>query len=195
MNLSFIAVSESKSKDGHIKWLCKCSCGDVSEYIATRIRNNRVNQCKKCASKVSAEKIKTHGMRNSKEYSTWSAMKARCIHVESKDFYRYGGKGILICSEWANSFEAFFEHIGLAPSAQHSIDRIDNLKGYEPNNVRWATKTQQQRNKSNSVYVTNGKNVFHINDVATKFGISRGAAHLRLKRGTLNGYSRSSTKD
>jgi len=195
MNLSFIAVSESKSKDGHIKWLCKCFCGDVSEYIATRVRNNRVNQCKQCAIKASAEKIKTHGMRNSKEYSTWSAMKARCIHVESKDFYRYGGKGILICSEWANSFEAFFEHIGLAPSAQHSIDRIDNLKGYEPNNVRWATKTQQQRNKSNSVYVTNGKNVFHINDVATKFGISRGAAHLRLKRGTLNGYSRSSTKD
>jgi len=195
MNLSFIAVSESKSKDGHIKWLCKCSCGDVSEYIATRIRNNRVNQCKKCASKVSAEKIKTHGMRNSKEYSTWSAMKARCIHVESKDFYRYGGKGILICSEWANSFEAFFEHIGPAPSNQHSIDRIDNLKGYEPNNVRWATKTQQQRNKSNSVYVTNGKDVFHINDVATKLGISRGAAHLRLKRDTLNGYTRSSTKD
>jgi hypothetical protein len=195
MNLSFIAVSESKSKDGHIKWLCKCSCGDVSEYIATRVRNNRVNQCKQCATKVSAEKIKTHGMRNSKEYSTWSAMKARCIYVESKDFYRYGGKGIFICSEWANSFEAFFEHIGPAPSNQHSIDRIDNLKGYEPNNVRWATKTQQQRNKSNSVYVTNGKNVFHINDVATKFGISRGAAHLRLKRGTLNGYSRSSTKD
>lgn len=191
MNLSFISISESKSKDGHIKWLCKCSCGDVSEYIATRVRNNRVNQCKQCAIKSSAEKIKTHGMRNSKEYSTWSAMKARCIHVESKDFYRYGGKGILICSEWANSFEAFLKHIGLAPSAQHSIDRIDNLKGYEPNNVRWATKTQQQRNKSNSVYVTNGKDVFHINDVATKFGISRGAAHLRLKRGTLNGYSKS----
>ena len=195
MNLSFIAVSESKSKDGHIKWLCKCSCGDVSEYIATRVRNNRVNQCKQCATKASAEKIKTHGMRNSKEYSTWSAMKARCIYIESKDFYRYGGKGIFICSEWANSFEAFFEHIGPAPSHQHSIDRIDNLKGYEPNNVRWATKTQQQRNKNNSVYVTNGKNVFHINDVATKLGISRGAAHLRLKRGTLNGYSRSSTKD
>ena len=190
MNLSFIAVSESKSKDGHIKWLCKCSCGDVSEYIATRVRNNRVNQCKQCATKVSAEKIKTHGMRNSKEYSTWSAMKARCIHIESKNFYRYGGKGIFICSEWANSFEAFFEHIGLAPSNQHSIDRIDNLKGYEPNNVRWATKTQQQRNKNNSVFVTDGTNVFHINDVATKLSISRGAAHLRLKRGTLNGYSR-----
>jgi hypothetical protein len=190
MNLSFLSVSETKSKDGHIKWLCKCSCGDVSEYIATRVRNNRVTQCKKCASKVSAEKIKTHGMRNSKEYSTWSAMKVRCTHTKAKDFDRYGGKGIWICDEWVNSFETFFKHVGFAPTAQHSIDRIDNKKGYEPNNVRWATKTQQQRNKNNSVFVTDGTNVFHINDVATKLGISKGAAHLRLKRGTLNGYSR-----
>jgi hypothetical protein len=190
MNLSFIAVSESKSKDGHIKWLCKCSCGDVSEYIATRVRNNRVNQCKQCATKVSAEKIKTHGMRNSKEYSTWSAMKARCIHVESKDFYRYGGKGILICSEWANSFEAFFKHMGFAPTKHHSVDRIDNSKGYEPNNVRWATKSEQQRNRNNSIYVSDGKTVFHLVDVAKLLGISRGSAFLRLKRGKLNGYSR-----
>ena len=95
MKLSFLSVSESKSKDGHIKWLCKCLCGDVSEYIATRVRNNRVTQCHQCAINQAAEKNKTHGMRNSKEYRAWSAMKYRC-REGSKDFHRYGGKGIFV---------------------------------------------------------------------------------------------------
>jgi hypothetical protein len=189
MKLSFLSVSESKSKDGHIKWLCKCLCGNVSEYLATRIRNNRVSQCRQCATKVSAEKAKTHGMRNSKEYRAWSAMKSRC-REGSKDFHRYGGKGIFVYSKWIDNFELFFQHIGKCPSSSHSIDRIDNSKGYEPNNVRWATKSEQQRNKNNSVYVSDGKNVLHLNEVAKSLEISRGSAALRLKRGKLNGYSR-----
>lgn len=190
MKLSFLSVSESRSSDGHIKWLCQCSCGDISEYLATRVRNNRVNQCKKCALKIISEKIRSHGMRNTKEYSTWVSMKVRCLHKNAKDFDRYGGRGISVCDEWVKSFEAFFNHVGRAPTKQHSIDRIDNRKGYEPNNVRWATKSEQQRNKSNSIYVSDGNTVLHINDVAKLLGISRGSAFLRLKRGKLNGYSR-----
>ena len=95
MKLSFLSVSESRSSDGHIKWLCQCSCGDISEYLATRVRNNRVNQCKKCALKIISEKIRSHGMRNTKEYSTWVSMKVRCLHKNAKDFDRYGGRGIV----------------------------------------------------------------------------------------------------
>jgi hypothetical protein len=190
MKLSFLSVSESKSKDGHIKWLCQCSCGGISEYIATRVRNNRATQCHQCAVDQAAEKNRTHGMKHTKEYMTWGGMKARCRQETSKDFYRYGGKGIDICDEWANSFEAFFKHMGFAPTKHHSVDRIDNSKGYEPNNVRWATKSEQQRNRNNSIYVSDGKTVFHLVDVAKLLGISRGSAFLRLKRGKLNGYSR-----
>ena len=190
MKLSFLSISDNKSKDGHIKWICVCECGDVSEYIASRVRTNRVNQCKNCATKESAKKITKHGMRQTKEYKTWAAIKVRCNATTNKDFVKYGAKGIYVCKEWIDSFEAFFEHIGVAPTKYHSIDRIDNLKGYEPNNVRWATKAEQQRNKNNSVYVTNGTEILHLNDVAEILKITRGAAHLRLKRGKLNGYTR-----
>ena len=195
MNLTFLKVSDQKSKDGHIKWICQCKCGDISEYIATRVKHERVNQCKKCSVNLTAQKIKKHGMRNSKEYKTWIAIKNRCKNKNAKDFQRYGANNIDIHDDWINSFEKFFLHIGRAPSKNHSIDRIDNSKGYEPGNVRWATRVEQQRNKNNNVFVTDGKNVFHINDVAELLGITRGAAHLRLKRGKLNGYSRQSRMD
>lgn len=188
MALQFQSIADSKTSDGHIKWICKCGCGNVSEYSATRVRFGYVVQCKKCAHMAAGSKNKTHGMRNSKEYRAWSAMKARAKGT-GKYKRSYGDKGVTVCHEWSKSFELFFSYLGRAPSPDHSIDRIDNDKGYEPGNVRWATWTEQQRNKRCSVFVTNGVAVFHIKEVADKLGISKGAAHLRLKRGTLHGYS------
>jgi hypothetical protein len=129
-------------------------------------------------------------MRYTKEYTTWVAIKGRCLNKNSKDFERYGNKGITLFSGWISNFQSFFNHIGFSPSKAHSVDRIDNKKGYEPGNVRWATSTQQGRNKNSSVFVTDGESVIHINDAAVILMISRGAAHMRLKRGKLNGYSR-----
>ena len=188
--LTFIQISETKSNDGHIKWVCRCSCGNVSEYLATRVKNNRVTQCRSCANKSIAISNTLHGMKGSLPYNSWQAIKARCLNHTSKDYARYGAVGITICKEWESDFIAFFDYVGEPPSKYHTIDRIDNSKGYEPGNVRWATRSQQQRNKSNTVYVTDGVSTIHINDVAKSLGISRGAAHLRLKRGKLNGYTR-----
>jgi hypothetical protein len=190
--LTFIRVADTKSADGHIKWVCQCECGNVSEYIATRVRLNRVSQCRSCATNVTTQKITVHGMKGSLAYNSWQSIKARCLNKSCKDFEKYGAKGISICNEWKNDFLLFFSYVGAPPSKAHTIDRIDNNKGYEPGNVRWATRSQQQRNKTCSVYVTNGNEVLHINEVAKRLGISRGAAHLRLKRGKLDGYTRNS---
>jgi hypothetical protein len=75
-------------------------------------------------------------------------MKARCYNAKASGYDRYGAHGITICDEWRDSFEAFFLCMGPKPSTKHSIDRIDNSKGYEPGNCRWATPTQQSRNRS-----------------------------------------------
>jgi hypothetical protein len=90
-----------------------------------------------------------HGMRNSREYSTWNAMLNRCCNPRAKDYPKYGAKGIAVCPEWRQSFEVFFSHIGPRPPGT-TIDRIDNTKGYEPGNVRWATPRQQARNRTTS---------------------------------------------
>jgi hypothetical protein len=146
--------------------------------------------CRICAAKSAGLKNKTHGMRNSSEYRIWGGIKTRCTNKNSPDYDRYGGRGVTMCDEWLGNFEAFLNHLGPRPSKQHSIDRIDNDKGYEPGNVRWATTKEQARNRRNSTYVTDGMRVLHIIDVANELGITRGAAHLRLKRGKLNGFTR-----
>src|SRR5262245_21492050 len=80
------------------------------------------------------------------EYRAWANMKTRCYAPSYRGYHNYGGRGIQVADEWRN-FEAFYAHVGPRPSAQHSIDRIDNGGNYEPGNVRWATRNEQQGNK------------------------------------------------
>lgn len=188
--LKIVGETSKKTTDGHKICLCACECGDVSEYVASRVRFGKVNQCKECAKKATGLANTKHGMRNTKEYRAWTAIKERCLNVLGKDYHRYGAVGICVFGGWVDSFELFYAHIGRCPSRSMSIDRIDNSKGYIPGNVRWATATEQARNKRRSVYLTDGSKIMHIKDVADSLGISNGAAHLRLKRGRLHGYTR-----
>lgn len=85
----------------------------------------------------------------SPEWKTWVGIIKRCTDPSEKCYPRYGGAGVTVCDEWLSSFTTFFAHIGTKPSSKHSIDRIDNNRGYEPGNVRWATATEQNRNRRN----------------------------------------------
>lgn len=96
---------------------------------------------------------KTHGLSRNPDgsrtylYQAWSAIKQRCLNTKSQQYPLYGGRGITVCQEWADSFDAFRLHVGERPSSAHSIDRVDNSRGYEPGNVRWATKSEQLHNQ------------------------------------------------
>jgi len=89
-------------------------------------------------------------MRHSPEYSVWSGLKRRCENKNETCYPRYGGAGI---SVEFTSFEEFFAEVGKRPSAKHSIERIDNDGNYAPGNVKWATATEQARNKGNTLFV------------------------------------------
>lgn len=123
-------------------------------------------------------------------YVRWYGLIRRCEHPYVRDFPRYGGRGIRLCPRW-HDFWAFVEDMGLPPSPQHTLDRIDNDGNYEPGNVRWATPTEQARNTSTSIH---GAVVpFHPevgqSDLARFYGVSRGTVQHRLER---NGYRGSS---
>lgn len=80
------------------------------------------------------------------EYRIYKSIVQRCTNPKLPYWKNYGGRGIRIYEPWRKSFQAFFEYVGPRPSKHHSLDRIDNDRGYEPGNVRWATRMQQARN-------------------------------------------------
>lgn len=117
-------------------------------------------------------------------YRVWCLVKRRCMNVRAEDYSRYGARGVTLCERWM-SFETFLEDMGERPSTDHSIDRIDGSRGYEPGNCRWATRTTQNRNRRRSRF--SGKLTMesareirrrhaageHFADIAMAFGIHK----------------------
>ena len=125
---------------------------------------------------------RTHGLTKTKVYRAWSTMKDRCANKRNKSFPQYGGRGIMVCDRWLNSFPNFIEDIGFPPTTKHTLDRVDNSLGYSPKNCRWVTWKQQARNRRNNRTLThNGKTMIAM-DWASHLGISVGTLYTRLRR-------------
>jgi hypothetical protein len=117
------------------------------------------------------------------EYTAWDSMKKRCHSPSAGNFKHYGARGVAVCQEWRDSFEVFLAHIGPRPSPLHSVDRIDGTRGYEPGNVRWATKKVQQNNVRTNVRVDAHGMSMTIAEWADHLGASAGAMRMRIARG------------
>lgn len=117
------------------------------------------------------------------EYRVWSVMNDRCrTSVPEKSIY-YKSRGISVCDRWQRSFQDFVADMGPRPSMKHSLDRIDNERGYEPGNCRWATAAEQARNRRNNRMVTVGGVTLCMQDTADKFGIKMTTLRSRLNLG------------
>lgn len=138
------------SKKRLVYWECKCICGNTIEVSTGNLRSGNTTSCG-CKRKDTIKEVcTTHGMVKSNEYQIWAGMKARCSYKKHTVYKRYGGAGIRVCKRWNESFENFYADMGPRPSLKHSIDRIDSTGMYEPGNCRWATPTEQIRNRSNT---------------------------------------------
>lgn len=130
--------------------ICRCDCGNV---IKTLLRNLRIGDTRSCGCFRSDEVIKRstrHGLTPSgnplpSEYRTWAGMIQRCENPKNKDYSYYGGRGVTVCERW-HTFINFYTDMGERPKGK-SLDRIDNSKGYTPTNCRWATHSEQMRNR------------------------------------------------
>ena len=145
-------------------FLCRCICGTERVLTAIFLLSGRTKSCGCQRIRITAEahrKPRTHGeisrLGRSPEYESWSQMKQRCYNPLNHGYARYGARGITVCERWRDSFENFLADMGRKPGRDYTIDRIDNSKGYSPDNCRWATKKQQSRNIStNRMLTANG---------------------------------------
>jgi hypothetical protein len=134
----------SKSKKKKRYYLCKCECGKLFEPIADNVRAGVTKSCG-CLRR----KPPTHGLTRNPNYKRWVNMRLRCTDPENKYYNDYGGRGIKVCDEWLDDPIAYIEYVNSLPNANGyrlSIDRVDNNKGYEPGNLRWATQSEQMTN-------------------------------------------------
>ena len=130
------------------------------------------------------EKLHRLGLSKRSEYSPWAGMVARCTKPNATAWKYYGGRGITVFDGWRGpgGFAAFLDHIGPRPSPIHSIDRIDGTKGYHPGNVRWATPTEQGRNRSDNVLVEHDGVTRCISEWAELVGIKQQSLHKRIAK-------------
>lgn len=123
-----------------------------------------------------------HGASETREYRIWRAIKTRCTNSASKSYPDYGGRGIKMCSRWAEDFASFIEDMGPAPE-DGSIERIDNEGDYCPGNCKWASRAEQNRNKRNCRFLEAFGQTKTLAEWAESYGVNRATLWNRLKRG------------
>lgn len=153
-----LVVVERAGSDtkGNAMWKCQCDCGEVRVVNSRNLLSGNSKSCGCLKTDQVVLRNIIHGKRKSRLYPIWKAMNERCRNPNVHNYHRYGGRGITVCEEWKTDFQAFYSwamangYDENAPVGKCTIDRIDNDKGYSPDNCRWVDTKTQNNNKSNN---------------------------------------------
>ena len=176
-----VVVARSKrAASGKPLWTCRCDCGAERHVLAAQLNRGGTTSCG-CRQRERQRGTSNPDGSASPTYVTWQNMIQRCTDPNTACFPRYGGRGISVCERWAD-FQRFLDDIGERPAGA-SIERIDNAKGYEPGNCRWATPKEQARNRRSTRLLTHAGRTQPVAAWAEEYGLPGTVLGKRLDRG------------
>lgn len=174
-----------KTNWNELLWLCRCECGSTPTVRGKNLRSGQTQSCGCLA--LDTKPGLRHGGKGTRLYRIWSGLKNRCTNPNAKDFYRYGGAGVLVCPEWRASFGSFRDWAVPAGYADNLyIDRVDSRGNYEPTNCRWVTPADSSRNQRNvKLSVESAQRIRELvaagashSEVAKQFDVCRSSVSL-----------------
>ena len=175
----------NNDKRGRSRWICKCACGTLKEISGTTLTAGISKSCGCYARDLASIRSSTvGGLSRNRTYVAWYNMIRRCTveSGKSKGVKNYFQRGITVCDEWLSSFENFFQDMGECPEGL-SLDRIDNDGNYNQLNCRWATRDQQQNNKTTTLFLEFKGEKKSLTDWAKEINISQKTLWNRIDRG------------
>jgi hypothetical protein len=168
------------------RWVCQCACGTVKSIPSNSLRRPKpwtpVTSCGCLAKDILVARLQTHRMSDTSLYRRWNGLRQRCENPRNPDYASYGGRGIRVCPEWI-SFEEFARWaLNAGYDESLTIDRIDNDKGYSPDNCRWVSIRDNCNNTSRTPKYDFFGERMTIPDAARKFDCSYAALYDRIRR-------------
>lgn len=165
---------------GVSRWKCLCDCGNETIVRAANLKNGAVKSCGCLRSKPWNKK---HGLSNTRLYRKWQSMKRRCYDISAPQYKHYGGRGICVCDEWKNNFEAFQDWSLLTMGDESlTLERIDVNGDYSPDNCTWVDKKSQANNRTSCVMITYQGKTQNLMQWCEELGKDYKLVHCRMFR-------------
>lgn len=172
------------SSNNKIQWECRCDCGKVLIVIGSNLKLGKIKSCGCLKNQMIKERSFIHGKSRTRIHNIWWSVIQRCTDKNSHAYNRYGGAGILLHEKWLD-FKSFYEwSINHGYQEDLTLDRIDNKKGYNPENCRWISMKDQQRNRTNNRYITIDGVTKMLCEWGEETGIKPATIASRIKRGS-----------